>query len=77
VCLGWKQAPPGGAAMKELAEFLPDRAMEHDSPTLLFNLAAGYLISAKVIRPDVGQAAAKSAAVGAISWNQSSSDQAQ
>ena len=51
--LGWKQAPPGGAAMKELEQFLLDRAMEHDSPTLLFNLAAEYLISAKVIRPGV------------------------
>ncbi len=39
--------------MKELAQFLLDRAMEHDSPTLLFNLAAEYLISAKVIRPGV------------------------
>jgi len=43
----------GRAAMKELAQFLLDRAMEHDSPTLLFNLAAEYLISAKVIRPGV------------------------
>ena len=51
--LGWKQAPPGGAAMKELEQFLLDRAMEHDSPALLFNLAAEYLISAKVIRPGV------------------------
>ena len=33
--LGWKQAPPGGAAMKELEQFLLDRAMEQDSPTLL------------------------------------------
>jgi len=39
--------------MKELEQFLLDRAMEHDSPTLLFNLAAEYLISAKVIRPGV------------------------
>jgi hypothetical protein len=38
--LGWKQAPPGGAAMKELEQFLLDRAMEHDSPALLFNPAA-------------------------------------
>jgi hypothetical protein len=36
---------------KELRQFLLDRAMEHDSPTLLFNLATEYLISAKVIRP--------------------------
>lgn len=27
--------------------------MEHDSPTLLFNLAQEYLISAKTIRPGV------------------------
>ncbi len=37
--------------MKELEQFLTDRAMEHDSPTLLFNLAREYLMSAKVIRP--------------------------
>ena len=49
--LGWHQAPPGSVRYKELRQFLLDRAMEHDSPTLLFNLATGYLISAKVIRP--------------------------
>ncbi|MEU7862077.1 DUF4158 domain-containing protein [Nonomuraea sp. NPDC049141] len=37
--------------MKELERFLLDRAMEHDSPTLLFNLAREYLMAAKVIRP--------------------------
>nr|WP_246597790.1 DUF4158 domain-containing protein [Nocardia tengchongensis] len=37
--------------LKELDEFLLARAMEHDSPTLLFRLACEYLISAKVIRP--------------------------
>ena len=37
--------------MKELEQFLLDRAMEHDSPTLLFSLAREYLVSAKVIRP--------------------------
>nr|WP_245718550.1 DUF4158 domain-containing protein [Nocardia miyunensis] len=47
--LGWR---PGGAMeMKELDEFLLARAMEHDSPTLLFRLACEYLISARVIRP--------------------------
>ena len=39
--------------MKELEQFLLDRAMEHDSPTLLFNLACEYLISAKTIHPGV------------------------
>jgi hypothetical protein len=37
--------------LKELDEFLLARAMEHDSPTLLFRLACEYLVSAKVIRP--------------------------
>ncbi len=37
--LGWKSAPAGGGEMRELEQFLLDRAMEHDSPTLLFNLA--------------------------------------
>ena len=50
-CLGWKTAPAGGEEMKELEQFLLDRAMEHDSPTLLFSLAREYLASAKVIRP--------------------------
>ena len=49
--LGWHRAPPGSVRDKELRQFLVDRAMEHDSPALLFNLAAGYLIAAKVIRP--------------------------
>ena len=51
--LGWKQASPGSTEFKELAHLLLDRAMEHDSPTLLFNLAREYLIAAKVIRPGV------------------------
>jgi hypothetical protein len=51
--LGWQSAPVGSGAMKDLGQFLLDRAMEHDSPTLLFNLATEYLISAKTIRPGV------------------------
>ncbi|MCP2351849.1 DUF4158 domain-containing protein [Nonomuraea roseoviolacea] len=49
--LEWQTAPAGSQAMKELEQFLLDRAMEHDSPTLLFNLAREYLMAAKVIRP--------------------------
>jgi hypothetical protein len=49
--LEWKTAPAGSQAMKELEQFLLDRTMEHDSPTLLFNLAREYLMAAKVIRP--------------------------
>ncbi|ETT24074.1 transposase [Rhodococcus ruber Chol-4] len=47
--LGWRAV--GALEFKELDEFLLARAMEHDSPTLLFRLACEYLISAKVIRP--------------------------
>jgi hypothetical protein len=42
---GWQRDDEGAE------QFLLDRAMEHDSPTLLFNLAREYLMSAKVIRP--------------------------
>ena len=38
---------------KELDEFLLARAMEHDSPSLLFRLACEHLISSRVIRPGV------------------------
>jgi uncharacterized protein DUF4158 len=49
--LGWHQA--GALEFQELDEFLLARAMEHDSPTLLFRLACEHLISARVIRPGV------------------------
>jgi hypothetical protein len=48
--LSWKTAAVGSREMKELEQFLLDRAMEHDSPTLLFNLAREYLMSVRVIR---------------------------
>ena len=51
--LGWKSAPAGSAAMKDLEQFLLDRAMEHDSPTLLFNVATEFLMASKTIRPGV------------------------
>lgn len=47
--LGWRQS--SAMTLKELDDFLLARAMEHDSPTLLFRLACEYLLSAKVIRP--------------------------
>jgi TnpA family transposase len=47
--LGWR--PAGDLEFKELDEFLLARAMEHDSPTLLFRLACEYLLSSRVIRP--------------------------
>lgn len=47
--LGWRL--PTTLELKELDEFLLARALEHDSPTLLFRLACEYLISARVIRP--------------------------
>lgn len=47
--LGWRL--PTTMELKELDEFLLARALEHDSPTLLFRLGCEYLISARVIRP--------------------------
>ncbi|GAA5050107.1 Tn3 family transposase [Nocardia callitridis] len=47
--LSWR--PAGAMELKELDEFLLARAMEHDSPTLLFRLGCEYLISARVVRP--------------------------
>ncbi|MFC9636459.1 DUF4158 domain-containing protein [Streptomyces mirabilis] len=49
--LGWRAAK--SLEQKELDEFLLARAMEHDSPSLLFRLGCEYLRSAKVIRPGV------------------------
>ncbi|MFI6910052.1 DUF4158 domain-containing protein [Nonomuraea sp. NPDC050394] len=58
--------------MKDLEQFLVDRAMEHDSPTLLFGLACEYLVSAKTIRPGVVTLAKMVAAVRmaatALTW---------
>lgn len=48
-CRGWRV--PTSLEFKEFDEFLLARAMEHDSPTLLFRLACEYLISVHVIRP--------------------------
>ena len=51
--LSWKPAASDSVAFKELEEFLQGRAMEHDSPTTLFNLACEYLIAARTVRPGV------------------------
>ena len=54
--LGWKSAPAGGGEMKEVEQFLLDRAMEHDSPALLFNLATEFRFLATVGRRSTVQA---------------------
>jgi hypothetical protein len=46
---GWR--PMGDAQWKELEEFLFARAMEHDSPKLLFRLACEFLLSGRVSAP--------------------------
>lgn len=51
--LDWKPVPSAGEPLKELEQFLLDRAMEHDTPSLLFHQAAEFLISAQVTRPGV------------------------
>lgn len=50
-CLGWRTMDE--LEWKQLEEFLLARAMEHDSPRLLFRLACEYLGSVRVIRPGV------------------------
>ena len=49
--LGWKMADE--PRWKDLEEFLFARAMEHDSPKLLFRQACEYLSSSRVVRPGV------------------------
>lgn len=46
--LGWRSAKE--MELKELDEFLLARALEHDSPTLLFTLACEHMKSSRVIR---------------------------
>jgi len=48
---GWRSMET--AEWKDLDEFLFARAMEHDSPKLLFRLACEYLLSSRVLRPGV------------------------
>lgn len=48
---GWRSIDAPG--WKELDEFLFARAMEHDSPKLLFRLGCEYLSSGRVVRPGV------------------------
>lgn len=48
---GWRMLDTPG--WKELDEFLFARAMEHDSPKLLFRLACEYLSSSRLVRPGV------------------------
>jgi Domain of unknown function (DUF4158) len=49
--LGWRTA--GAAEVKALEDFLADRALEHDSPSLLVRLACEHLRAARVVRPGV------------------------
>ncbi|MGH7736235.1 MAG: DUF4158 domain-containing protein, partial [Gemmatimonadales bacterium] len=51
--LDWKPVPAAGEPLKDLEQFLLDRAMEHDTPSLLFHQAAEFLVSAHVARPGV------------------------
>lgn len=42
--LQWQSVPASGQSLKELEQFLLDRAMEHDTPSLLFHQAAKFLL---------------------------------
>lgn len=49
--LGWTTAGP--PELKTLEDFLAERALEHDSPSLLVRLACEHLRSVRVVRPGV------------------------
>ena len=49
--LGWRAVD--GPRWKDLEEFLFARAMEHDSPKLLFRQACEYLSSSMLVRPGI------------------------
>jgi Domain of unknown function (DUF4158) len=49
--LGWRTVD--GPRWKDLEEFLFARAMEHDSPKLLFRQACEYLSSSRLVRPGI------------------------
>lgn len=51
--LGFRAA--GETERRELAAWLLDRALEHDRPSLLFELAADRLRAGRVVRPGVTQ----------------------
>ncbi len=49
--LGFRHPTPED--LEELSDWVLERALEHDKPTLLFGLAAQKLLSAKIVRPGV------------------------
>ena len=49
--LGFRRASDGD--LEELSEWLLQRALEHDKPTLLFQMACQRLYSEKIVRPGV------------------------
>jgi TnpA family transposase len=51
VYLGFREAGP--VELRALGEWLVDRALEHDRPSLLFRVACEHLHAAKIIRPGV------------------------
>ncbi|MCO5972414.1 DUF4158 domain-containing protein [Actinoallomurus soli] len=60
--LDWSPASSGGESLKELEQFLLDRAMEHDTPSLLFQQATEFLI----LREQIGMQALRE--VSAMGW---------
>jgi TnpA family transposase len=51
VYLGFREAGP--VELRALGEWLVERALEHDRPSLLFRVACEHLHAAKIIRPGV------------------------
>ena len=49
----WVSAVLGGENLKMLGDWLTERALEHDRPSLLLRLACDFLTAESVIRPAV------------------------
>ncbi len=64
--LGWRTA--GTGELKALDDFLLARALEHDRPTLLVQLACDHLRAERVVRPGVVALMRRVAAARERAW---------
>ena len=66
--LGWRSA--GTGELKALDDFLLARALEHDRPTLLVQLACDHLRAERVVRPGVVALMRRVAAARERAWDE-------
>ncbi len=66
--LGWR--PAREWELKALDDFLLERALEHDSPTLLMQLTCDYLRTERVVRPGIALLLRRVAAARERAWTE-------